>query len=54
MVTYPTPGDNLSKERLIPRMCAGLSLHMRAPALWEGPMSYQLVGEITAYQGYDG
>ena len=21
---------------------------------WERPMSYQLVGEVTAHQGYDG
>ena len=23
-------------------------------ALREGPMAYQLVGEVTAHQGYDG
>ena len=29
-------------------------LAIKAPALWEGLMAYQLVGEVTAHQGYDG
>jgi hypothetical protein len=24
------------------------------PLLWEGLAAYQLVGEVTAHQGYDG
>ena len=27
---------------------------MKAPAARERPMHYQLVGEVTAHQGYDG
>ena len=27
---------------------------MKAPAARERPMAYQLVGEVTAHQGYDG
>ena len=26
----------------------------KAFAVWEGPAAYQLVGKVTAYQGYDG
>ena len=26
----------------------------KAFALWEGPLSYQFVGEVMAYQDYDG
>ena len=31
-----------------------ISLLIKAPALWERPMAYQLVGEVMAHQGYDG
>ena len=30
------------------------SLLIKAPALKEKPMAYQLVGEVIAHQGYDG
>ena len=30
------------------------SFPLKASALREGPMSYQLVGEVKAHQGYDG
>ena len=30
------------------------SFPLKAPALRERPMSYQLVGEVMAHQGYDG
>ncbi len=32
----------------------GISLLIKAPALKEKPMAYQLVGEVTAHQGNDG
>ena len=30
------------------------SFPLKGPPVREGPMSYQLVGEVMAYQGYDG
>ncbi len=30
------------------------SFLIKAPALEEGPMAYQLVGEVMAHQGIDG
>jgi len=29
------------------------SFPCKVPAVREGPMAYQLVGGVTAYQGYD-
>ena len=56
-VTYPRVGDNISKEVLIPdditwshdRVLKGGS---KGLPLEEGPAAYQLVGEVTAHQGY--
>ncbi len=31
-----------------------MSFSLKAPAPQEEPMFYQLVGKVTAYQGYDG
>ncbi len=51
----------ITKVWLIPDEVAGA--HASAPkagdratglAVWEWPMSYQLVGEVTAHQGNDG
>ncbi len=56
----PQAGDNIGKPVLIPnvvicRMAGGLkSGNLRVLALEEEPVSYQLVGEVTAHQGYDG
>ena len=33
---------------------ASISLLIKAPALKEKPMAYQLVGEVIAHQGYNG
>ncbi len=50
-------GDNLGKPGLIPRET---KVRHRTEAkvpqgtLREEPMPYQLVGEVTAHQGYDG
>ena len=35
-------------------VAAGASSLLKAPALKEKPMAYQLVGEVTAHQGNDG
>ncbi len=57
--TYPLVGDNASKEALIPnvvlrRMAGRLKVGiLRNLPLREGPASDQLVGEVTAHQGYD-
>ncbi len=56
-VTCPEVGDNLAKAGLIPdvvacRMARRLKVGiLRNLPLWEGPASYQLVGEVTAHQG---
>ena len=56
-VTCPRDGDNISKEVLIPddttwshdRVVKGSSQEL---PLKEGPAAYQLVGEVTAHQGF--
>ncbi len=53
----PREGDNLGKPGLIPHeTTAGHPAGVKAPqgALREESTAYQLVGEVTAYQGYDG
>ena len=60
-VIYPFMGDNPGKLGLIPRNVAephgsatkGGDLFTGLPGS-EEPMSYQLVGGVTAHQGYDG
>ncbi len=55
LVTCPKAGDNSLKELLIPYVIIEVRVSMiKAPALWEGPASHQLVGKVTAYQGYYG
>ncbi len=54
LVIYPEVRYNLSKDGLIPDV---IRLHMEPDESrktpWEEPMSHQLVGRVTAYQGYD-
>ena len=54
LVTCPEVRYNPAKAGLIPDV---IHLHMqveeRRKPPREGPMAYQLVGRVTAYQGYD-
>ena len=53
----PREGDNLGKPGLIPHeTTAGHPAGVKAPqgALEEELTAYQLVGGVTAHQGYDG
>ena len=53
--TNPPDGDNLGKPGLIPDTLDGSHDPTRkAPADWDGPAAYQLVGGVTAHQGIDG
>jgi hypothetical protein len=54
-VTCPEEGDNHWKRWLIPHVVTRVrDLVIKAPALREGPMAYQLVGGVMAHQGDDG
>ena len=57
-VTYPRVGNNQPKGWLIPRTLPDLRIrkesHTVGVTLKDGLMSYQLVGRVTAYQGFDG
>ena len=57
-VTYPRVGDNQPKGWLIPHTVPALRSWKESclvkVALVDGLMSYQLVGGVTAHQGYDG
>ncbi len=57
-VTYPRVGNNPPKGGLMPRTLPfsreWTESHAVGTALKDGLMSYQLVGRVTAYQGYDG
>ena len=57
-VTYPRVGNNQPKGWLIPhtipRLRFGKESATVGSALLDGLMSYQLVGGVTAHQGYDG
>jgi len=46
--------NNSSKDELIHDNIFLLIRKIKAFALREGPMYYQLVGEVKAHQGYDG
>ena len=56
----PPEGDNLPKGWIIPRTIAGShGLALKGGAFRglppeEGLAAYQLVGEVTAHQGFDG
>ena len=51
-------GDSSPKGELIPHMIRDDIFPTSKPgsnlALFEEPAAYQLVGEVTAHQGYDG
>ncbi len=54
-VTYPGLRNSGSKEPVI--LDDVLWSHgqiTKGPPVWERPMSYQVVGEVTAHQAYDG
>ena len=57
-VTYPRVGDNPPKGGLIPHTVPVLRGRKESctlsVALLDGLMPYQLVGEVTAHQGFDG
>ena len=54
LVTYLGPVNNHWKRWLIHDIVPTVNVGMKGPPVREGPMSYQLVGEVMAYQGYDG
>ena len=54
LVTYLELVNNHWKRWLIHDIVPTVNVGMKAFAAREGPMSYQLVGEVTAHQGYDG
>ena len=53
-------GDSSAKAELIPHVIRGDIVSKSKPvvairlALFEEPAAYQLVGEVTAHQGFDG
>jgi hypothetical protein len=53
--TCPRLWDNPGKPGLIPDTLGRPHDQPRkAPAVWDGPAAYQLVGGVTAHQGFDG
>jgi hypothetical protein len=54
LVTYLEVANNSPKGGLIRDIVPTVNVVMKAPALREGPMFYQLVGEVMAHQGDDG
>ena len=53
--TCPRLRNNNGKPLLMPDdPCVPHGGQGKAPAVWDRPASYQLVGGVTAYQGYDG
>ena len=54
LVTYLEDANNLGKPGLMRDIIPTVNVGMKASALREGPMAYQLVGEVMAHQGYDG
>ncbi len=56
--TYPRVGNNPPKGGLMPRTLPSLwrwkESRAVGTALKDGLTSYQLVGRVTAYQGFDG
>ena len=53
MATYPLHVNNSEKSGLIHDKLSRISGITKVQAEGEGPMSYQLVGRVMAYQGYD-
>ena len=56
-VIYPQLGDNISKEMLIPDDISGshdseIKGGSQELPIEEEPAAYQLVGEVTAHQGF--
>ena len=56
-VIYPRDGDNISKEVLIPDNITGshdlvIKGSSQELPIEEEPAAYQLVGEVTAHQGF--
>ena len=54
LVTYLEAVNNLGKPGLIHDIVPIVKIVMKAPAPQDGPMAYQLVGEVKAHQGNDG
>ncbi len=55
LVTYLELVNNHWKRWLIHDIDEVTSvISLKGPPVREGPMSYQLVGEVMAHQGYDG
>ena len=53
MVTYLGLVNSLWKRKVIHDIVL-MNFRMKGPPVREGPMFYQLVGEVKAHQGYDG
>ena len=55
-MTCPEERDTNPKGLLIPHVIIEVRVFMikRSISLREGPAYHQLVGEVTAHQGYDG
>ena len=55
LVIYLVLVNNLWKRGLIHDIDGATRVaSLKAPAVRENPMYYQLVGKVKAYQGYDG
>jgi len=55
LATYPKDEDNPEKFGIIlDSIIRSYDPVIKDLSLWEGPMAYQLVGEVMAHQGYDG
>ena len=51
---YPGLWDSRPKGRVIPDDITDRPLLvLKGPPVWEQAISYQLVGRVTAYQGFD-
>ena len=53
-VTYPGLRNSVSKGTVIPDDVLRIMRMTKDSSAWERPVSYQLVGEVTAHQGDDG
>ena len=53
LVTYLGHVNSLWKRKVIHDIVPAY-VGMKGPPVREGPMFYQLVGEVMAHQGYDG
>ena len=53
-VTYPALQNSVPKGAIILNDVLCVMQGTKDLSVWERPVSYQLVGEVTAHQGFDG